>query len=71
MTMKVRLKMKNRYHRYNINRPRPRHGHKCTKCKICLSILMNVCINPHMHKIFLQLYCMKWVTGDSQKEILN
>ena len=27
--------------------------------------------NPHMHEISLQLYCMKWVPGDSQKEILN
>ena len=27
--------------------------------------------NPHMHEIFLQLYCTKWVPGDSQKEILN
>ena len=28
-------------------------------------------VNPHVHKIFLQLYCMKWVPGDPQKEILN
>ena len=28
-------------------------------------------INPHMHEIFLQLYCMKWVHGDPQKEMLN
>ena len=27
--------------------------------------------NTHMDEIFLQLYCMKWVPGDSQKEILN
>ena len=27
--------------------------------------------NPHIHEIFLQLYCMEWVLGDSQKEILN
>ena len=25
--MKMRLKMKNRSHKYNINRPRPRYGH--------------------------------------------
>ena len=31
MTMKVRLTMKNRSHRYDVNRPRPRHGHKLTK----------------------------------------
>ena len=27
--------------------------------------------NPHMHEIFLQLSCMKWVLGNPQKEILN
>ena len=29
ITIKVRLKLKNRVHRYDINRSRPRHGHKC------------------------------------------
>ena len=29
--MKMRLNMKNRSQRYDINRPRPRHGHKYTK----------------------------------------
>ena len=28
--------MKNSSHRYNINRPRPRHGHIYTKYKLCL-----------------------------------
>ena len=27
--------------------------------------------NPHMHEIFLQLYCVKWVPRDSQKDMLN
>ena len=31
MTLKMRLKMKNRSHRYDINRPRPRHGDKIGK----------------------------------------
>ena len=34
MAIKMRLKMKNRPHIYNINGPRPRHGHKYTKYKI-------------------------------------
>ena len=34
--MKIRLKMKNRSHRYDINR----HGHKYIRYKMCLSILM-------------------------------
>ena len=33
--------------RYNLNRPRPRHGHKYTKYKMCLSIMMVVCIKQH------------------------
>ena len=28
MTVQMRLKMKKRSHRYDINRPRPRHGQK-------------------------------------------
>ena len=27
--------------------------------------------NPHMHEIFLQRYCMKWVPGDPLKEMIN
>ena len=38
MTMKMRLNMKNRSSRYDINRNRCRHGHKYTKYKICLDI---------------------------------
>ena len=41
MTMKMRLKMKNRSHRYDINRTRPIHGHKYTKHKIWLYVLSN------------------------------
>ena len=28
-------------------------------------------VNPHMHGIFLQRYCMKWVPGDPLKEMIN
>ena len=38
--MTMMLKMKNRSQRYDINRPRPAHGPKYTKCKMCLSIMM-------------------------------
>ena len=34
MAMKMRLKMKNRSHIYDINGPRPGHGHKYTKYKM-------------------------------------
>ena len=38
--MKIRLNKKNRSHRYDINRPRQRQGHKYTKYKKCLGIIM-------------------------------
>ena len=44
MTMKMRLKKTNRSHRYDKNRPRRRHGHKYTKFKIRLMIMMVTCI---------------------------
>ena len=37
-------KMKNRSHRYDINRPRPRHAPKYAKYKMCLGIMMVICI---------------------------
>ena len=45
--MKMEMKMKNRSHRYDINRPRSRHEHKCSKCKKCLSMVMLICIKQH------------------------
>ena len=47
MTMKMRLEKKNRSHRYDKNRPRPRHGQKYTKYKIHLIIMMVTCIKQH------------------------
>ena len=51
MTMKMRLNMKNRSSRYDTNRPSRRHGHKYTKYKICLDIMMVICINQHLSNI--------------------
>ena len=34
-------------------------------------IIFFLLINPHMHEIFLQRYCMKWVPGDPLKEMIN
>ena len=54
MTMKNSLEMKNRPHRYDINRPRPRHGHKYAKYKMYLSIMMVMYqATPEQH---LELY---------------
>ena len=35
MTMKMRLQIKNRSHRYDINRPWPTHGRHKYKYKMC------------------------------------
>ena len=35
--------MKNRSHRYDINRPRSRHGHKYSKYKNGLVMMMLIC----------------------------
>ena len=51
MIMKIRLKMKNRSQRYDINLPRTRHGHKYTKCEMCLSIVIITYIKQHVSKI--------------------
>ena len=43
--------MKKGSHRYDINRPRSRHGHKYSKYKKCLSKMMLICIKQHLRKI--------------------
>ena len=51
MTMKMRLKKKNTSHKYDISRPKPRHGQEYTKCKMCLNIMMTVCIKQRLNNI--------------------
>ena len=35
----------------HINRPKSRHGHKCSKCKKCLSMMMFICLKQHLINI--------------------
>ena len=56
MTMKVRLKVRNELHIYDTNRPRPKHGHKFTKYKMCLRIMMLICIKQHLRNIWSSVY---------------
>ena len=42
--LKIRLKMENILYRYDINRPRLRHGLKHIKYKMSVSIMMVICI---------------------------
>ena len=46
----------NRSSRQDINRPRRRHGHKYTKCKMCLSVIMVICINTHLSHIWSSIH---------------
>ena len=45
--MKMRLKKDNRSSRYNINRPRQRHGHQYTKYKMCHNRMIVIYIDPN------------------------
>ena len=40
--------MKNRSRIYDINKPRPRHGHKYAKYKMRLSVVMVICIKQNL-----------------------
>ena len=44
----MKMKMKNRSDRYDINSPKSRHGHKYSKYKKCLSMMILICINPNL-----------------------
>ena len=48
MALKMRLKIKNRSQRYDINRARPRHRYKSN---MCLSIMMVIYIKQHLSNI--------------------
>ena len=45
------MKMKNRSHRYDINRPRSRHGQKYGKYKKSLSMMVLICINSFVTEV--------------------
>ena len=49
------MKTKNRLHRYDMNRPRPRPGHKYTKYKMCQSTIMVISIKQNLSKSEAQL----------------
>ena len=48
--MKMNMNMKKRSHKQEINRPKPRHGHKYSRYK-CLSMIMLICIKQHLSDI--------------------
>ena len=50
--IKMKMKMKNTSHKYNINRATLRHRYKYSKYKMCLSLMMIICVNQHLHNIW-------------------
>ena len=48
--------MKNRSHRYYINRTRPIPGHKYTKYKMCLNIMMLICNKQQLSNIWSSVH---------------
>ena len=49
--MIMRLEMKIKSYRYEVNRPMHGHGHKYTKYKRSLIIVMVICIKQHLSNI--------------------
>ena len=47
---------KKRSQRYHINSPRPTHGHKYTKYKMCLGIMMVIFIKKHLRYIWNSIH---------------
>ena len=56
MAMEMRLEMKNGSQRYYTNRPRPNHGPKYTKYKMCLSTMVAICIKQDLSNISSSIY---------------
>ena len=46
-------------------------GWRGERTMVVVGVEFYVAFNPHMHEIFLQRYCMKWVPGDPLKEMIN
>ena len=49
--MEMKIQMKNRTHKYKINRPRYRHGCKYSKYKTSFTIMILKCTREHLINI--------------------
>ena len=47
---------KKRSHRYDINRFEHRHGHRYTKYKLCLSMMILICIKQNLSNVWSSNY---------------
>ena len=50
------MKMKKASHRFDINRHKSRHGHKCSKYKKCFSVMMLICIKQHLSNTWSSIH---------------
>ena len=48
----MKMEMKNRSHRFDMNRPRPRYRHRYTKYKLFHSRMLFICIRKHLNNIW-------------------
>ena len=46
----MKIKMKNKSHRYNINRPSSGHGHNYSKYRKCLVMMILICLYAYIPK---------------------
>ena len=52
----MEMKIKNKSHRYNINIPRFRYGHKFSKYRNYLIMTMLICVKQHLSNIWSSIY---------------
>ena len=53
---KIKMEMKYKSHRYDINRPRSRHEHKFSKYKKCRNTMMFRCVKQHLSNIWHSIH---------------
>ena len=56
MAREMRLKIKIKSQKYDINWPRPRYGHKYAEYKMCLNIMMIICIKKQLSNIWSRIH---------------
>ena len=63
--------MKNRSQTYDLDRPRPRHGHNYTNYKMCFSMMMVICIKQHLSNILSSTHVKeKQIEAELKKGLL-
>ena len=54
--MKMRRRIKNKSHRYDIKRTRPRYDYEYTKYKMLLSLIMVMCNKQHLSNMWCWIH---------------